>query len=326
MNGVLVSVICTVYNHERYLNQTLAGIVNQETNFVFEVLVHDDASTDLSAQIIKEYEDKYPNLIKPIYQSENQHSKGKIILKEYMLTRAAGKYMAICEGDDYWIDKHKLQKQVDYMENHPSCTFCFTNGVIENVQTGKKKRFIPYKKSDLSNLKDDGIYNVVEISKLSFLPTCSFLYPRSNFEKYPNYFWEKCFGGDRKTSLYATALGYAYFLNDETCCYHYAVTDSAMTKYRTKFETAKIEMTFANLYNRIDEFTEYKYHIYFEEKKLSYLKWVYCLQGKEKLLTIGEMNQVISSFTITDKIKKLLLSLMSDKTFNKIRAIKRKVC
>ena len=126
MSTPLVSIICEVFNHEPYIRQCLDGFVSQKTSFPIEVLIHDDASTDRSATIIREYEKNYPGLFKPIYQSENQYSKGVNIWCDIQFARAKGKYIAICEGDDYWTDPLKIQKQVDFMEGHPDYTLCCT--------------------------------------------------------------------------------------------------------------------------------------------------------------------------------------------------------
>lgn len=133
----VVSVLCCVYNHEPYLRQCLDGFIMQDTTFKYEVIIHDDASTDSSADIIREYAEKYPDVIKPIYQKENQYSKQIDILKKYVCPRVRGCYVAICEGDDYWIDSYKLQKQVDYMETHPECAVCATEGYSLNQSTGE---------------------------------------------------------------------------------------------------------------------------------------------------------------------------------------------
>ena len=117
----LVSIRCTVYNHEPFLRQCLDGFVMQETSFPFEAIVHDDASTDGSAAIIREYAEKYPDIIKPIYETENQHSKRDGSIGRIMdaAIHPSAKYIALCEGDDYWTDPHKLQIQVDFLESHP---------------------------------------------------------------------------------------------------------------------------------------------------------------------------------------------------------------
>lgn len=121
---IMVSICCLVYNHEKYLRQCLDGFIMQKTNFKYEVLIHDDASTDASADIIREYEQKYPDIIKPIYQTENQYSKGVKISWELQYPRAKGKYIALCEGDDFWSDENKLQTQFDVMENNADCSMC----------------------------------------------------------------------------------------------------------------------------------------------------------------------------------------------------------
>ena len=123
---LIVSIKCTVYNHALYLRKCLDGFVMQKTNFRFEAFVHDDASTDESAQIIQEYADKYPDIIRPMYEKENVYSKDIVQLRRIMNDSCKGKYVALCEGDDYWTDPYKLQKQVDYMESHPDCSMCYT--------------------------------------------------------------------------------------------------------------------------------------------------------------------------------------------------------
>ena len=116
---ILVSIITLAYNHESYIRECLDGILMQKTSFKFELLIHDDASTDNTANIIREYEAKHSDIIKPIYQTENQYSKRVPIGSTYLYPRAKGKYIALCEGDDYWTDPYKLQKQVDILENNP---------------------------------------------------------------------------------------------------------------------------------------------------------------------------------------------------------------
>lgn len=139
----LVSIRCLVYNHEPYLRQCLEGFVMQKTNFPFEAIVHDDASTDGSAAIIREYAEKYPDIIKPIYETENQYSKRDGSLTRIVNSHLRGKYIAWCEGDDYWIDPMKLQKQVDFLEANPNYVFSYTNIVVDNCDPNnvQKRRF-----------------------------------------------------------------------------------------------------------------------------------------------------------------------------------------
>ena len=113
----LVSISVLAYNHEKYIRQCLDSILLQEVNFPYEILIHDDASPDGTVDIIREYEAKYPEIIKPIYQTENQYSQRKFV-DTFNVDRARGKYLAFCDGDDYWLDPKKLQKQVNFLEKH----------------------------------------------------------------------------------------------------------------------------------------------------------------------------------------------------------------
>lgn len=125
-NSIMVSIICLTYNQKHFLRDCLDGFVSQKTNFRFEAIVHDDASTDGSQDLIREYEEKYPDIIKPIYEKENQYSKHDGSLDRIVNDRCTGKYIALCEGDDFWTDPYKLQKQVDFLESHPDYTMVHT--------------------------------------------------------------------------------------------------------------------------------------------------------------------------------------------------------
>ena len=150
----LVSIRCTVYNHEPFLRQCLDGFVMQQTNFPFEAIVHDDASTDGSAAIIREYAEKYPDIIKPIYETENQHSKHDGSISRIMdaAIHPSAKYIALCEGDDYWTDPNKLQLQVDFLESHPDYSF----SVHEYSEWDEEKgAYRPHQIEFLKNTKED---------------------------------------------------------------------------------------------------------------------------------------------------------------------------
>lgn len=131
MNTPLVSIICCTYNHGPYIRECLDGFMIQKTDFPIEVLIHDDASTDSTADIIKEFEEKYPSIIKPIYAKENRYSQGIDIFSQILLPKALGKYIAICEGDDYWTDSFKLQKQVDFLELNKNCSVCCHKYILQ---------------------------------------------------------------------------------------------------------------------------------------------------------------------------------------------------
>lgn len=141
-SSIMVSVRCIAYNQVQYIRQTLEGFVMQKTTFPFEVIVHDDASTDGTTSVIKEYEERYPEIIHAIYEKENVYSQSIQVLDNIMLKACCGKYTALCEGDDYWTDPYKLQKQVDYMEEHPECGLCYTDCDIYYEESKQWQRSI----------------------------------------------------------------------------------------------------------------------------------------------------------------------------------------
>ena len=124
-----VSVLCATYNHEEYLRQTLDSFVNQKTDFPFEVLVNDDASTDSTGDIIREYAEKYPEIIRPFYQTENLYSRRINLYDVVFFPACRGEYIAVCEGDDYWNDPEKLQLQVNWLDAHPEYSACVHNSI-----------------------------------------------------------------------------------------------------------------------------------------------------------------------------------------------------
>lgn len=134
---LMVSIWCITYNHEPYIRQCLEGFVMQKTNFRFEAIVHDDASTDGTAAIVRKFAEKYPDIIKPIFETENQYSKHDGSLERIINEHTHGKYVATCEGDDYWTDPLKLQKQVDYLRSHPGCGLVYTAYRQQNDVTGR---------------------------------------------------------------------------------------------------------------------------------------------------------------------------------------------
>ena len=177
----LVAINCLVYNHEPYLRDCFEGFVMQQTNFPFVAIVHDDASTDNSAAIIREYEEKYPDIIKPIYETENQYSKRDGSLERIMneaLEATTARYVAICEGDDYWTDPLKLQKQVDYMEANPDCTCYAHNSLMLNTKTHEIGLF----NDKLLCMHD---YTLEQfIMRNWFTPTQSLLYRRNAYNAF----------------------------------------------------------------------------------------------------------------------------------------------
>lgn len=203
-----VSIRCITYNHEPYIRRCLDGFVMQKTNFYFEAIVHDDASTDGTAAIIKEYAEKYPDVIKPIIETENQFSKHDGSLREIMNNACKGKYVAMCEGDDYWTDPYKLQKQVDFMELHPDYVACFHNA---RVQYGDH--------ASLFNGLEEKPYTTTEdiIKRPWFIATPTLLYRNISFDM-PE--WSKeVVNGDYLIELLLAKEGDFYYMDDVMAVY-----------------------------------------------------------------------------------------------------------
>ena len=202
----LVSISCITYNHASYIKECIDGFLMQKTNFNFEVLIHDDHSTDGTEEIIKEYAKQYPDIIKPLFEKENQYSLGKPIGSAvWNLPRARGKYIAMCEGDDYWIDPYKLQKQVDIMENNPNCSLVISNGISLNEIT--KKQYII---NPMGDIKKSGFIspNLVLLER-RLIPTASMFY-RKGQSKMPDFF-RNCPVGDRPLRLWLLSNGDVYY-------------------------------------------------------------------------------------------------------------------
>lgn len=167
-NLPLVSISCITYNHARYLRECFDGILMQKTNFKFEVVIHDDASTDETKDIIEEYTQKFPEVFFPLYETQNQFSKGvKGIMAKYNFSRCRGKYIALCEGDDYWTDPEKLQKQVDFLENNLDYSICWTNYLELDVA-----KSTDFKKPDWNHYIDVFQNQSFDLNSI-FIPYCT---------------------------------------------------------------------------------------------------------------------------------------------------------
>ena len=124
---IMVSVMCTAFNHGEYIRQALEGMVNQKTDFAYEILINDDVSSDNTADIIREFAAKYPEKIRAFFPEKNLYSQNIDVYYHTFFPNARGKYVAFCEGDDYWTDETKLQRQVDFLEAHPEYSACVHN-------------------------------------------------------------------------------------------------------------------------------------------------------------------------------------------------------
>ena len=182
-DNITVSICCVTYNHEKYIEQALKSFLEQKVDFKYEILIHDDASTDKTADIIRKYEKLFPDIIKPIYQSVNQYSIGITnVTQRYNFPRAKGKYIAICEGDDYWTDKHKLQRQVAILESDPNISLCFHAARALAMDRS-------YPESNIRPYRNDRFVSAFEfIDKTSAYPTASLMFPTKHIKELPDFF------------------------------------------------------------------------------------------------------------------------------------------
>ena len=221
----LVAIHCFVYNHEPYLRDCFEGFVMQQTNFPFVAIVHDDASTDGSATIIREYEEKYPDIIKPIYETENQYSKHDGSLGRVMnaaIEATGAKYVAMCEGDDYWTDPLKLQKQVDFMEANPEYSMCFHGAEIKNETDTKII-------TTCQNIEDKE-YFTNEIFPGWVVPTASVIYRKSMVESYPKLrHTHLIYYGDIVLFLKCTHTGRIWGMKEKMSAYRMTTTGAVIS-------------------------------------------------------------------------------------------------
>lgn len=301
-----VSVCCLVYNHEKYLKKCLDGFVNQKTNFKYEVLIHDDASTDSSKEIIKEYVEKYSEIFKPLYQQENQTSIGKKVSLDFQYPRITGKYVAWCEGDDYWTDETKLQKQYDILEQYEDKVFC-THIVRSITESGDLLETTHPKTLDLPmHLEsEEWIRMLLGDSKYPFQTSSYF--GRADvltqyINKYPD-FMMKAKVGDTPLMLLYAACGGCIYLKEEMSCYRRQSIGSWSQRMRTSVDKeAKFFLANIEMYKEYDVFTEKKYTDLIKKVCLRE-EFVYLQVKKEyrKLLN-KEYREIFRTLSIKERI------------------------
>lgn len=267
-SNIMVSIICKTYNHENYIEEAIKSFIKQKTSFKFEVIIHDDASTDSTADIIRKYEKEYPEIIKPIYQPENLFRSSIPVEKTYILPKARGKYLAWCEGDDYWTDAFKLQTQVDTLEQNPSCVACLSKVEKVTLEGIPRKRFIP------ETLKEDGIIcgndfvnYVLNPGIISVFPVqiSGFMVLKDIYQKYhiesPACFegFRKLHVGDIPLSLYVGLHGDVYYI-DKVMSHYRTGNPHSFIGRRNNKESAVYFRKKANAYRMFDEATGHRFH------------------------------------------------------------------
>jgi len=251
MEEIQVSIFCTTYNHEKYVEKALEGFVCQKTDFAFEALIYDDASTDGTREIISRYAKRYPEIIKPIFPPSNQYQNGVHIYREYLISRAKGRYVALCEGDDYWTDENKLQVQYDALEAHPELDICTHRVSVEHEGVLQETA---------GSLPRSGIVPVEDVIRggSEFVATASILCraewftvpnPVNEFSEY-DYLWQ----------IMGSLKGGMLYLNENMGVYR-AFTDHSWTSVRRNDAAKKAEFLehICEALCRVDAYSHHRY-------------------------------------------------------------------
>lgn len=256
----MVSICCTTYNQEDYIRDAIESFIMQKADFKYEIIINDDASSDHTAEIVKEYEKKYPNLIKALYQKENQFSQGVDVWYYYNFLPARGKYIAICEGDDFWSDPFKLQKQVDILEKYSECSLCFHS--VRRIEAASKKEL-----NTIPKQLKEGFIRQERIIQLhaNDVPTPSLMFPRKHIKALPQFYFE-CKVKDFPLQLYLGNLGPAYYLEDTMANYRVSSKGSFSENLRQTIEKddkTKFMLYQNNIIKMLEQFdknSNYEYH------------------------------------------------------------------
>lgn len=295
-NDILVSILCVTYNHENYIADAIEGFLSQKTNFKYEILIHDDASTDKTVQIIREYELKYPDLIKPIYQKENQYSKG-VDVNKYNIDRAVGKYYALCEGDDYWTDPYKLQKQIDILEKHADYSLCVHAAIKINAATGEE--IIKIKPSNENRIfaTEDVIYGGG-----NFFATNSMVFRMDKKTVLPD-FYNNCPVWDYPLTIFLSLVGKVYYIDEIMSVYRYAVPGSwTMREFSNIQNKIKHYNDISIMLDELNIYTNYKYDSIIQKTKLNRQFNLLILQRKIKEAKSDKYIEFYSKLSIGRKI------------------------
>ena len=251
-----VSVCCLTYNHKNYIRQAIDSFINQNTNFNYEVVIHDDCSNDGTIDILKEYEQKYPNIIKVIYEEKNLYSQG-IKMEPMVFKQCKGKYIALCEGDDYWCDENKLQIQYDFMKKNVDYSLvCHDAKLYYEDKKVYKKRNSSYKKSCDCSVEDFILKHGVG----GGLPTCSMFFKKQCVEPLPDFFYESSVG-DLPLTLYLGLQGKCYYINKVMGVYRVNTPGSWTMKInnQTEEQIIKTQDGFNSLMKNFNEYSNKKY-------------------------------------------------------------------
>lgn len=298
-----VSVYCCTYNHEKYIRDALEGFFMQKTDFDWKLVIHDDASTDGTQDIIREYIDKYPERIVSILQTENQYSQG-IDINKIMSKYLKGKYIATCEGDDYWTDPYKLQKQYDFLQQNPEFSGCYHN-IVELNNEGEQvtSKEFPYKEEFEIEKKINAKLQGQTAS--AFYRNIFMLLSEEQKQK----FFECKANGDRKIAVTLSYLGKIKYLKDYMAAHRVIETegDSWHARVYGKNMTQKKLEGWLSLKEYIREAFNEELDIKDEEKHILWSSFSLFMKNRSR----GDWNIFVNVWSMLDKTntQKIILLL-----------------
>lgn len=307
-----ISICCITYNQQQYIKQTLDGFLKQKINVPYEILIHDDCSTDGTVNILKEYKRKYPDKIVLLLEKENQYSKGALICKTFLYPLIKGKYFCFCEGDDYWCDENKLQKQYDALEANVDCSIAVHDvACVNGIGELQSKHFPPVELTP--GILPADKYLSYEIGKSLWLFQTSSFFLRSKYLKEfinntPLFVNAYKKAEDFSLILFFLSKGNAYYINNIMSCYRIqtfnAVSQRLIVdkKFRIKQREGYIKaLTYYNQY------TNYKYQKYISSYQHNAEFGILLDKGEYKK-AVSEYSDVFQKQTLRKKIKIILLS------------------
>lgn len=289
-----VSICCATYNQEKYIGRAIEGFLNQITDGLnIEILINDDCSTDGTQRILKEYASKYKN-IKLILQSENRFSRGLKIIPVFPEV-ALGKYIAFCEGDDYWTDNLKIKKQYLYMEEHLDCTLC-SHAAVKVDESGNYLSDYCIQERDINfNLRD------IVVSDGNFLPTHSLFYRREDIKKLPDAYLN-CPIGDYPLQIFLTQKGYCHHINTKMGAYTVGSIGSLTTElYKNYDRTIALRKSIINMLHEFNTLYNNKYNDIFETAIRKNEFYIAELNADLKLLFSPKFRKLFKSESIIKK-------------------------
>jgi glycosyltransferase involved in cell wall biosynthesis len=255
----LLDVVVPTYNHEKYIGQTLESIVTQQTNFPFRVIVADDCSKDNTRAIISEYAAKYPDIVFPVFHAQN---KGALANGYYLLSHATSKYIATCDGDDYWTNPTKLQQQVGFLEAHEDFAMVFTDvDVLDEMNSGRGESL----HADLFPKLDKDVFTLEDmiLSPMNMAPTLTLLF-RNVFPNPVPTFYMDSLSADHFIQIMVAEKGKVKYMRERMGVYRHH--SGGVTKSAEGMRTG--EKGRELLYNNLNAFYNYKYDALFKRRLL----------------------------------------------------------